>query len=157
MYYEIVASLLKYIFVTVIYLFIFGILRPMYMDVKYVSRKYARQLENKPYLKLLNIRDRINFQVDESYVVNDKTLIGRNKKNDICLPMQFFSDQHALIFKRNNDYYLEDLGSKNGTFLNNFRLDKGNPLQLKSGDIVQVGQMSQGQLSFVFVNISEEE
>ena len=51
------------------------------------------------------------------------------------------SRKHARIVFRNSKYYLEDLGSTNGTFLNRGRrLIPGSPHQIKEGDEIIVGK-----------------
>ncbi len=51
------------------------------------------------------------------------------------------SRKHARIVLRGNEYFLEDLGSTNGTFVNRGRrLIPGNPQQLREGDEIIVGK-----------------
>lgn len=51
-----------------------------------------------------------------------RLLIGRSEGCDIVLDNPFVSSQHAELFVRDGDYYLRDLHSRNGTFLNDFRV-----------------------------------
>ncbi len=64
--------------------------------------------------------------------------IGRQKKiNDIVIPKQTISKQHARIEYRDNSFYLVDLRSSNGTFLNDLSFSnpqKMSEVPLKSGD-----------------------
>jgi serine phosphatase RsbU (regulator of sigma subunit)/pSer/pThr/pTyr-binding forkhead associated (FHA) protein len=48
----------------------------------------------------------------------DSSILGRHPDCDIVLPVGAVSRQHAQIIKVENQYYLEDLKSRNGTFLN---------------------------------------
>lgn len=51
------------------------------------------------------------------------------------------SRRHARIFKQNNQYWIEDLGSLNGTIINRqHRLQRGQPYLLKDGDEIIVGK-----------------
>lgn len=51
------------------------------------------------------------------------------------------SRKHARIIKRGDEYFVEDLGSTNGTFINRGRrLLPGTPQRLKSGDEIIVGK-----------------
>jgi eukaryotic-like serine/threonine-protein kinase len=52
------------------------------------------------------------------------------------------SRSHARFFKRENLWFLEDLHSLNGTFVNEVRLQHGQPVALKSGDMIRFSQMN---------------
>lgn len=60
-------------------------------------------------------------------------LIGRALDNDLYTPLdRKMSRQHAKIVQRGNRYFLEDLGSTNGTFLRDMRVSQ--PAELFHGD-----------------------
>ena len=54
----------------------------------------------------------------------EDTTIGRTSECEIQLPMPGISRKHVLISLHNEEYYVEDLGSKNGTYLNGVRIAK---------------------------------
>ncbi len=64
------------------------------------------------------------------------TTIGRDPANDIQLPVRLVSRKHAQIRWQDGCYQLEDLGSKNGTYLNGKPVKCLTPLQ--DGDVCQV-------------------
>jgi len=47
------------------------------------------------------------------------------------------SRDHAVIVRRGSDYYLDDLGSLNGTYVNRQRVDSRG---LEDGDELQIGK-----------------
>lgn len=51
------------------------------------------------------------------------------------------SRRHAKIFFQGEECYIEDVGSANGTFLNDRRLTPYLPYPLKAGDQIQIGQL----------------
>ncbi len=66
-------------------------------------------------------------------------IIGRNAENDIVIENLAVSKLHARIVKQDEAYYIEDLNSTNGTYLNKIRITKKD---LKDNDIISVGKHS---------------
>jgi len=62
--------------------------------------------------------------------------IGRMENNDICIPEQHVSRQHAVINYRDGIFMITDLGSANGTFVNDKQLEV--PFPLASGDEIRL-------------------
>lgn len=55
---------------------------------------------------------------------------------------------HAQIRVEGSNYFIEDLGSSNGTFLNNIKLEARTPYPLKPGDKIDLGQGA--KVTFIF-------
>ena len=66
------------------------------------------------------------------------TTIGRSKGNTIPLNDHHASGEHAALSVRNQQVWLEDRGSSNGTRLNDERVQ--NPVVVTTGDIITIGQ-----------------
>lgn len=62
--------------------------------------------------------------------------IGRQAGNDICIPEQHVSRQHAVITYREGIFMIDDLGSANGTFVNDQPITESFPLA--SGDTIRL-------------------
>lgn len=75
-------------------------------------------------------------QVHEFVLKPGQTSIGRSPKNNIQVPEDGVSRQHAQVNFGNDGYHLKDLGSQNGTSVNGQRVTDH---VLVDGDIVQVG------------------
>jgi pSer/pThr/pTyr-binding forkhead associated (FHA) protein len=71
------------------------------------------------------------------YRLEAATTIGRAAECELRLDDTYVSQQHARIFDRNGNWYVEDLGSTNGTFVNEQKLVA--PAMLTPGDTVRVG------------------
>ena len=67
----------------------------------------------------------------------DEITIGRKKSNTIQIDNLQVSNKHARIVKHADNYFIEDLKSTNGTFLNNQKINK-EPLRHK--DIITIGK-----------------
>ena len=80
-----------------------------------------------------------HFDVAELISSSDKEVIGigREKGNEIAVEDHEASRRHAEIRKHNDTYFLADLDSSNGTFLNNSRISEA---ELKPGDRIQIGR-----------------
>jgi len=70
-------------------------------------------------------------------LARDRTSIGRQPDAAIYLESLAVSRQHAQIVHKGGSYYLEDLGSSNGTFLNGFKIKDA--IALSEHDRVQIG------------------
>ena len=77
-------------------------------------------------------------RVGESFPLGaDRVTIGRRPDSDVLLDDVTVSRDHALIVRRSGDWYLDDLGSLNGTYVNRERIESR---RLDDGDELQVGK-----------------
>ncbi|HWX25013.1 MAG TPA: SpoIIE family protein phosphatase, partial [Vicinamibacteria bacterium] len=67
----------------------------------------------------------------------ERFTIGRSRQSDVCLQDQWLSRHHAEVLKEQGGYYLRDLGSKNGTLLNEALVQE--PKLLRNGDLIRLG------------------
>ncbi len=63
--------------------------------------------------------------------------VGRAPECEIRLDDTYVSQMHARLFGKNGRWYVEDLGSTNGTFVNDQKLAA--PAQVEPGDKIRVG------------------
>lgn len=143
--FELISQVLKYVFIIIIYLFIFSILRLMYLDIRQMGTR-GTSLENS-YLKVVNRLDSLSFKMQEYYLLGGSVTLGRSSKNDIVIKDKFVSKNHLNITERNGIFYLEDLNSANGTYLNGEKVDAGTLIELQNGDKIGVGF-----IQFIFVD-----
>ena len=71
-------------------------------------------------------------------VTKDTTTVGRIPGNEIHLPVSSVSMHHAKIISFHNNFFLEDLRSTNGTFVNGHRVNK---CVLKAGDKISFARV----------------
>ena len=67
-----------------------------------------------------------------------RTTIGRSVRNDVCVFDPFASRFHAEIRQQGDNFWLQDLGSANGTFCNGELVRS--PVLLTPGDEIQIGE-----------------
>lgn len=73
-------------------------------------------------------------------LISEETTCGRSIDNTIQLEFQGISRQHLKVMLEDQDAFIEDCGSKNGTFLNNQKVEGKS--QLNKGDIIKVGSIA---------------
>jgi pSer/pThr/pTyr-binding forkhead associated (FHA) protein len=74
----------------------------------------------------------------ETFVIEGKQMrIGRSPDADVFLDDVTVSRNHALLVRRRDGLYIDDLGSLNGTYVNRKRIESH---KLVDGDELQVGK-----------------
>ncbi|MCX6508026.1 MAG: FHA domain-containing protein [Actinobacteria bacterium] len=78
-------------------------------------------------------------QAGECIEVANPVVLGRGAPSDIVLDDTFLSTQHARFSTDGGDLFIEDLGSRNGSYIN------AEPVihrtQLLKGDVIQIGNV----------------
>jgi len=123
----ILSQILKYVLIFLIYLFLYRVFKIIYMDIKGVRRE--RQLTSAKLSFLTGERTFSLFEI---------TSIGRSDECDIVIESPYVSARHALIKKRGKRFYIEDLNSTNGTFVNGKRVRIA---RIKNGDVITLGDV----------------
>jgi len=69
-----------------------------------------------------------------------ETVIGRSSKADICVDQESVSRNHAQITSSKKGVRIKDMGSTNGTFVNDYAVEDGGDQELRNGDLVKIGR-----------------
>jgi pSer/pThr/pTyr-binding forkhead associated (FHA) protein len=81
-------------------------------------------------------------QLEEFNLDKDQINIGRSKENDIVIDNIAVSRRHAQIERKGGtSYFLRDLNSANGTFLNGGQID-ANDHELRDGDAIGIAKFA---------------
>jgi serine phosphatase RsbU (regulator of sigma subunit) len=67
-----------------------------------------------------------------------RVTIGRSARNDLCIPDPFASRVHAEVRNEGDEFFLQDLGSANGTLYNGSVVET--PITLTRGGRIQIGE-----------------
>lgn len=146
-------NILKYLLIALIWLFFLRVARAAWVEIRspvqapepdgterpaeerQPSRPARRAARAELRLRVVDPAER-RGQVFE--LERDATM-GRAPDCDVALVGDTFASKvHAHLFRQDDDLWIEDLGSTNGTFLNSHRLD--GPSTLRRGDRLRVGQ-----------------
>ena len=124
----------RILFLLVIYGFLFAVVRVLMRDLRAASKGPA---ELGRLVVLASPRG--EPQPGGSYPLDAVTTLGRDVNNGIVLDDPFASAEHAVLTYRGRSWYVEDLDSTNGTFVNGVPVEGVGPLGF--GDEVQVGEI----------------
>lgn len=73
----------------------------------------------------------------QAYPLDEEVTLGRAGGCQVPLEDAYASQMHARVFHRDGRWYVEDLGSTNGTYLNRRRV--AGPMVMKRRDRIQIG------------------
>ena len=77
----------------------------------------------------------------ESKILSNKAFgIGRDRSNQLIVADSKVSRYHALVTFENDEAYIKDTDSANGTYINNKKIISGQKVKLKNGDKIKVGR-----------------
>lgn len=138
---------LKIVFLVLLYLFVYRVVRAVSVDVRRTRAKGSAPVTGAPAAAARVGKGRPPRTVvvtDErggrgkTYKLNGNLQIGRGEGCDIQIEDTYASSSHARLYSREDGWFVEDLGSTNGTYLNQRRLTA--PAELRAGDRVKVGK-----------------
>lgn len=107
------------------------------VPINQINQPSPLQISQQPYYGPILYVTQANGYKQEVPMMYDRMIIGRNPNSQILLEDEKISDQHAEIYIQEGRYFVRDLGSTYGTFVN------GAPIygvvELFSGYYVQMG------------------
>ena len=150
-----VAVALKFGFLAVLYLFLLWMARSAMKDLRrgagtapaayaddatgmhVASEGLGSDGKGEPKLR---VQTAAGLRAGSAYSLSDGAVLGRGDQADIQLQDTFASSQHARLAPHGDVIVLEDLGSTNGTYLNEEPLRGPQPLH--PGDTIRIGDSS---------------
>jgi pSer/pThr/pTyr-binding forkhead associated (FHA) protein len=143
--------IVKVAFLVVLYLFVARAVRAILLDVygpradrpagrrrgarsrQQQAPRPARSTRRSPRELVVN-----DLEGRRSVPLADSVTIGRAASCDLVVSDNYVSNVHARIFAKDGAYWLEDLGSTNGTYVNRGKVSV--PVAIGPGDEVRVGK-----------------
>jgi pSer/pThr/pTyr-binding forkhead associated (FHA) protein len=140
-----VLTVLKVVFLALLYFFIWRALRSVAVDLRGTAAvrpaagprtvKPARNSSKPP--RELVVLDEGGTKLS-TVRLSGQINIGRGDACQVQVPDTYVSTFHARIFDKDGSWYVEDLGSTNGTYLNQRKVTA--PAELRAGDRLRVGK-----------------
>lgn len=125
--------LLRLTFLALLYLFLYTVVRALLRDLRAAAREPGAELG-----RLVVVASAGDPPAGAVFALDAVTTIGRDVNNTVVVDDPFTSADHAALTFRGRAWYIEDLGSTNGTFINGSPVEGVAPLGF--GDDLQVGQ-----------------
>lgn len=135
---------LRIAFIVLIYLFLYQVARVSIREL--VAMGSAAKDDNVSTLPALSTALEMLDPAESSHVTGTRfpldhySTIGRRDDNTIVIDDAFVSGTHAQLTYDHGAWWLQDLGSTNGTAVNGNRLTSR--VQLRQNDVVQFGRVS---------------
>jgi hypothetical protein len=126
---------LRLLFLGLLYAFLWSVVRVLLRDLRVAAREPSTALGRLVVLSSPNGEP----PVGATFALDAIATLGRDVNNAIVLDDDFVSTAHATLTYRGRAWYVEDLGSTNGTFINGNPIDGISPLAF--GDELQLGQV----------------
>ena len=90
--------------------------------------------------KLKRSESRYLFCNGKNIPLTTRITIGRISANNIIIDDNMVSRRHAVIQKIRNSYFLIDLNSKNGSFVNGKQVPPDKYIRLRGNDLIKIGR-----------------
>ena len=127
---ELLLLIIRILIAALLYIFLGTILLHLWKDLQ--SGKKVLRISPEAHLEKLD-----GEGLETEYSLEEINLIGRAIDNTLILNDNTVSGYHARLSFQNNQWWLEDLGSRNGTFLNELPVTE--PLVITYGDVLGFG------------------
>jgi pSer/pThr/pTyr-binding forkhead associated (FHA) protein len=148
-------QLMRFAFLALLWLFLFGMIRVIRMDLRTAGAPRV-PVPPKPKSKSKKARAAASdgrpgrgalsqLIVTEGSLAGTRValtgkpiLIGRANDSTLVLTDDYASTRHARINENNGVWYLEDLGSTNGTYVGHSKVT--GPVPLEAGVVIRIGK-----------------
>jgi len=126
---------LRLIFLAMLYAFLWMVVRALVRDLRSAAREPTVELGRLVVVASPSGEPAAGV----AFALDAITTLGRDVNNSIVIEDEFVPVTHAALTYRGRAWYVEDLGSTNGTFVNGSPVDGLAPIAF--GDEIQIGQV----------------
>lgn len=128
--------LLRVLFILIIYFFIFQVIRVISRELRNAASAETMESEIRGSL-LVDEAGASRLRAGQVIPLDPVTVIGRNRKATIVIDSSFVSNEHTQITWERDGWWVSDLHSTNGTFVNDRKI--GVPTRVGAGDLIEIG------------------
>lgn len=135
---------MKWIFLGLVYLVLFLLLIGVQREMRLRLPQAASSDTVGSFGRLRVIQPGSDPRLQPGVIIplKPETIVGSQAGNELVLRDRFVSGQHARLRWDGASWWVDDLNSTNGTFINHQRLVPGVPAGLSSGSILEIGDLA---------------
>lgn len=140
----IVLTVLKFLFIALMYLFIARAIRVIHMDLvgPRVPKQQGKSSAGKPVRRTKGAPRVVavleSGKPERMFTLEEELTFGRAEHASVQLDDTYVSTIHTRLFIKDGQWFVEDVGSTNGTYLNRVKVTSPTPIAI--GDEVRVGK-----------------
>jgi hypothetical protein len=125
----------RLLFLLLLYVFLYRVVRTLLRDLRAAAREPTTTLGRLVVMASPGLEP----PTGHVFALDAITTLGRDVNNSIVVDDPFASAEHAILTFRGSDWYVEDLGSTNGSYVNGQAVS--GVATIGFGDELQIGQV----------------
>ncbi len=138
--FDVLVGILRIAFVALLYLFLLQVMRVLTRQVQLPEPAPVPPEELEPEGRLALVEPgKSSLAQGTIFALQAVNPIGRRPENAIVLDDEFVSGEHALLAWRDGKWWLSDVASTNGTFINGVEIQE--PTVVTKGDVLGFGRI----------------
>lgn len=135
-----VLFVLRVVLAVLIYAFLATLFWVMWKELRAISTEARAREQRRGHVIVLDGGPLEEPQIGAAFPLYPLTTVGRAPTNTIPIPDETASLEHARLALKGKRWWLEDLGSRNGTLLNGMPLTEATVIS--SGDVIGIGRVT---------------
>lgn len=136
---ELLVLILRIAIALALYAFLGALFVILWRDVQYANHQESLRGTALARLVIVEVDDNVPLEVGHVLPFQSLATIGRSPTSTLVLPDTFASADHARITRRQGQWWLDDLDSRNGTTVNGVSIHGA--VVLSSTDIIGIGRV----------------
>ncbi|MBQ5849958.1 MAG: FHA domain-containing protein [Lachnospiraceae bacterium] len=137
--FEFLSIIMRYWFLFLILLILYHVIKNAIAEYRFTKRNVESNVVHLYWLRLLECPD--EQLVGNMVGLRHSNIIGCSKTCDVVLPYDGVSKNHCLMKYDGEGFYIKDLKSQYGTFINGEEI-KRHKIHVAGGDVITIGTCS---------------
>lgn len=137
--FEFLSIIMRYWFLLLILLILYNVIKNALAEYRFTKRSVESNVVHLYWLKMLECPDK--KVIGNMVGLRHSNTVGCSKMCDIFLPFDGISKNHCMLKYDGTGFYIKDLKSDYGTFLNGEDI-KRHKSPVHNGDVISVGTCS---------------